>query len=658
MNKDFLYKGYFPTANKKPSIKGWNKGNAFKTIESVLSTYRGYDIGGLIADNIVYIDIDQHGTKDNEARNYEAFLSIIKDEGLKCIVRETTSGVHCFFRDTHSRITKNTEGQLACGITAEIKKGNSWEPIIYNSKERKIIIGEDVNSLEDLDELPAYFWPIPAKCEEDLFISEGVRNNTFFRYAMNLYANKIFTDKEAIRDVIKIANKYLFESPVEESEIDTSLSDDQFEKYGSTTRKYSKRSDDTNTVNWKEIATEILTKFHVKNYDGKLYYYIDGYYQSEDNAENAILHEYLDMFKTRNNEMDVLYFLRRIAPKATPASPDFILFKNLVLNIKTGQKLDLSSEYFILNRIPHAYNDEATSPIVDKFLNDISCHNDSVRAILEELAGECLYSSYEHSKVFFLTGNGSNGKTTFIEFLRYVIGENNCSSSTIEQIVSRFGQTDLKDKLANITDEIPRNLTIRTDLIKSLSGNSMISGELKGFNGKIQFRNYATLVFSGNTLPHMQINKAERRRFVLVPFKASFDKTKKDTAFIDKLCTEECAEYMIRLALQGLRRVFDNNGELTVCDTSQKALEAYEMENNTVYGFFMTVGIDAIINHTLEDVLNAYLMYCEENDFIATHKLSMSKNLRNHLHITLKVCTGNQRRFVPAEGYTGKWEDD
>ena len=659
MNKDFLYKGYFPTADKKPSIKGWNKeGNTFKTIESALSTYPGYDIGGLIADNIVYIDIDQHGETDNEARNYETFLNIIKDEGLRCIVRETTSGVHCFFRDTYSRITKNTDGQLACGITAEIKKGNFWEPIIYNGNERKIIIGEDVNSLEDLDELPAYFWPIPAKCEDDLFISEGIRNNTFFRYAMNLYANNIFTDKETIRDVIKIANKYLFESPVEESEIDISLSDDQFEKYGSTTRKNNKKSDDTSPAKWHKVATDILSKFHVKKYDDNLYYYINGYYQSGDDAENAVLHEYLDMFKTRNNEAEVLYFLRRIAPKASPASSDFILFKNLILNIRTNQKLDLSPEYFLLNRIPHIYNEAAESTIVDKFLNDISCHNDSIRAIIEELVGECLYSSYEHSKVFFLTGNGDNGKTTFIEFLRYLIGRDNCSSSTIEQMVSRFGQSDLKDKLANITDEIPKDLKIRTDLIKSLSGNSMISGELKGRNGKIQFRNYATLVFSGNDLPHMQIKKAEKRRFVLIPFQASFDKARKDTSFISRLCTEECAEYMIRLALQGLRRVFDNSGDLTFCDTSRKALETYEIENNTVYGYFMTVGIDGIINHTCEDVLSAYRMYCEENDSTAMTKIIMSRSLKKHLHITLEVKTGSQRRYIPDKGYTGKWEDD
>ena len=98
----------------------------------------------------------------------------------------------------------------------------------------------------------------------------------------------------------------------------------------------------------------------------------------------------------------------------------------------------------------------------------------------------------------------------------------------------------------NIADEIPDGSIKKTNLLKSLSGNSVISGDIKGVQEKVQFINYATLIFSGNALPSMQLGKAEKRRFVMLPFRAIFDKTKNIKIKLNLFASDEQKKMLIK----------------------------------------------------------------------------------------------------------------
>ena len=647
MIKEFLYKGYLPTNVKVPLLKGWNEGNHYASHEDVINSHIGNGVGGVIANGIVYIDIDQHNRTEEEARNLKVFMDIIAGMDLKCIVKKTSSGVHCYFRDRKGIVPKKYTGMLTCGITAEIMPENSADIISLDGKIRETIRGQEIAAIEELDDLPIFFYPSHIK-DTSLFVGEGERNNTLFSYSMSLYRkNSKLLSPEACRDIATVINNYVFYSPLPLKEIQASLSDNQF--------KNSLNHCNRHTQNGINLSEKIAQEYPMCRYAEKLYFYIDGYYQTGFETERQILAEYAYSM-TKNKAETILYQLKLKTALTPPVSSDFILFSNGILNVKTNELMPPSPSYFIRNRIPFPYHEDSKSEMVDTFLNRLSCNDMNFRAVLEELAGECIFSSYVHSKVFFLYGSGGNGKTTFIEFLRYIVGEENCSSSTIEQILGQFGQSELKDKLVNITDEIPDVSIKKTNLLKSLSGNSVISGEIKGVQKKIQFINYATLIFSGNTLPSMQLGKAEKRRFVMLPFRAEFGKTK-NPEFSRELMTPSNAEYMLRLAVKGLQRVIANNGELTACAISQNAMKEYERNTNTVLGFYEHVGIDEILNNSRNDVFDKYVEYCDANDLMHTSKSHMSKMLKRHLYLTLPNTSDNTRKFKPAENFDNSWHD-
>ena len=650
MINEILYSGYYPTQDKVPILKGWNKGNHYASYEAVIKSGKGNGVGGVIASGIVYIDIDQHNGTEEEARNLNVFMNIIKNENLHCIIKKTSSGVHCYFRDSKRIISNKRIGMLACGIDAEIMTKNNGDIVSMNGKIRDTIRGDEISTIDALDELPVFFYPSNIK-DTNLFVGEGERNDTLFSYSMSLYRkNSKLLSTEDCRNIATIINDYVFTTPVPLEEINTSLSDEQFKKYSKAhNNSNAKKKEKT------DYSEKILQDHHVYLYEGNLYFYIDGCYQTGAEAERLILAEYASSI-TRSKAADILFRLKLKAVTATLAPPDLILFSNGILNIKTNELIPPSPSYFIRNRIPYPYNTDSKSEIVDSFLDSLSCNDKKFRAVLEELAGECIYSSYAHSKVFFLYGSGCNGKTTFIEFLRNIVGAENCSSSTIEQILEKFGQSALKDKLVNIADEIPDGSIKKTNLLKSLSGNSVISGDIKGVQEKVQFINYATLIFSGNSLPSMQLGKAEKRRFVMLPFRAVFDKTK-NPEFSKELMNASNAEYMLKLAVEGLQRVINNNGELTDCVISKNAIDEYERTNNTVLGFYKNVNLNEILDHSRDEVFEKYKEYCDDNDLTPITKSRLSKKLKHHLCISLLNTSDNVRRFKPTDQFDGTWHD-
>ena len=657
--KKFLYSGYYPTRSKCPLIKGYNSGSSFETYQEAADLchrMRGDGIGSLLAQNIVYIDIDQHTHTKAEARNLEAFMNIIEGENLRCIIKKTNSGVHCYFKDTAKIVKKKFDGMLNCGISAEIMRSNNPDILSTNGIIREIIRGNEISSIDELDEIPLYFYPSYIK-DRELFVGEGERNDTLFSYIMELKRKHKNLSCDDCRKTATIINKYIFTEPLPPKEIEKSLSDDQLGKYA-TSYTNTKNKKTSKSEELTDVMQNILAEYRVGLYNGKLYYYADGYYQTGEEIQRQVFAKYISVINTRNKAADMLYKLKTMANTLTPASPDYILFSNCILNIKTNEVLPLSPDIFIRNRIPHTYNRKATSSMTDNFLDVLACHDKNFRAVLEEIAGECIYSSYEHSKVFFIYGAGSNGKTTFIKFLQYVVGPCNCASSNIDQINDKYGQGELEGKLMNIADEIPHGYSLKkTNLLKSLSGNSLISGEVKFQNEKIQFTNYATLIFSGNSLPSMPLGKAEKRRFVFLPFKASFDKTK-NPEMVRLLNTEENAEYMLLLAVRALQRIIANKGELTDCTISKTAMTEYENTTNTVKGFALSTDISNILNHSLADVYQQYLSYCEENDLITCDKRVMSKKLKHHLYLSLENTSINVRVYKPLNMYDGAWHDD
>ncbi|MGQ0517616.1 DUF5906 domain-containing protein, partial [Bacillus sp. D-CC] len=78
----------------------------------------------------------------------------------------------------------------------------------------------------------------------------------------------------------------------------------------------------------------------------------------------------------------------------------------------------------------------------------------AIRFILEEILGYILFRRNEFAATFILTGNGSNGKSSYLKIIRQLVGEENASSLDLNELDQRFKTAELFGKLANIGDDI------------------------------------------------------------------------------------------------------------------------------------------------------------------------------------------------------------
>ena len=222
-----------------------------------------------------------------------------------------------------------------------------------------------------------------------------------------------------------------------------------------------------------------------------------------------------------NQRTEVLKYLEVKIPddEDVVTQEKLIAFKNGVLDLLTGDLLPFSPEYVITNKIPWDYNPTAYDELMDRTLDRISCNDPDIRNLLEECAGYCLYRKNDLETSFILTGEGANGKSTFLESLECMLGQGNVSNLDIAELDDRFSTVMLAGKLANIGDDISNDFLQGKTLAvfkKIVSANS-IKAENKG-QDVFFFKPYTKLLFSANTVPRMQSKGlgAIKRRLVII----------------------------------------------------------------------------------------------------------------------------------------------
>ena len=108
----------------------------------------------------------------------------------------------------------------------------------------------------------------------------------------------------------------------------------------------------------------------------------------------------------------------------------------------------------------------------------MACGDSSIRAVIEEMIGTTLYRSSDFDAFFILVGDGSNGKSTLLNLIIQMLGEENVCSVELK-IWKTFKTAELFRKLANIGDDISSNDIKNSSFIKSTSGNR-VNVEKKG----------------------------------------------------------------------------------------------------------------------------------------------------------------------------------
>lgn len=609
----------------KGFVKGKGKGAAekFKDVPlHNLEDVENFDsYGGVINEGVVMIDIDN-------MEQAEILIDIVEDLQLDCQVYETTHGMHFMFK-CDEKLRCKTGTKLACGLTADIKTAGNYHALKVDGQERPIIY--DINEGEEYkSKLPKWLMPVSSKV--DFFnMEEGEgRDSALYSYILTL-TNHGFSKDES-RECISIINKYILKDSLTDEDIERITRDDAFpEDTFFDGRKFLHN----------QFALFLKNECHIKRINGQLHVYKDGVYIAGKREIESMMVKYIPTMKD-SQRTEVLKYLEITCPQnVEQADAKLIAFNNGIYDITKGTLQDFSPDIVTVNKVPWNYEEGVYSELVDNTLNKISCYDKAIRSLLEEAIGYMFYRKNELSKFFCLIGEGSNGKSVFLDMLKNLLGGKNYSALDIDELDERFSVATLSNVLANISDDISDEFLQgkRAALLKKIVSGNQVKAEIKNDPNIFFIKPYAKLFVSANRLPRTRSGglNALIRRMVIVPFNAKFSKQDPDyDPYITwKLKDEECMKYMIQLGVEGLKRILENNG-FTESEKVQTSIDEYEVENNPVLLFLQEHEESEFENEQTKAVHKLYRLFCIENGFTEMTLQNFSKELSKRCNFVTK----------------------
>lgn len=612
-----LYKGYVECKGKA-SIEKLKNRTKWKTYDEVKGL-NGF--GGVLADDTVLIDID-------DPDQAETLMKIVEELQLNCKVICTSRGKHFLFKN-HSLPKCRTHVPLAVGLTADIKVGSklSYEILKIDGVER--FCEWDIETGGTYQEVPKWLFPVKSTADfVDMNAGDG-RNQALFNYILTLTAND-FTVEE-IRECIRILNRFVLKEPLSDEELEVILRDEAFQKpvffLGST-------------FLFDKFAEYMKNTAHVVKINGQLHIYKDGVYSNGYKEIESNMIQHIPNLK-KMQRREVLDYMELIVDEKESADANLIAFNNGVYDLVSGELKPFSPDIVITNKIPWNYVPETYNELADHTLDKLACSDPAIRSLLEECIGYCFYRRNELGKAFILTGDKSNGKSTFLDIIKAILGDRNISALDLKELGDRFSTSMMFGKLANIGDDIGDDFLQGNQVAtfkKVVTGNR-IKAERKG-QDPFEFNPFIKLLFSANDIPRMKDKTgAVLRRLVIIPFNATFSKDAPDyDPFIKyKLIQQDSIEYMIRIGLEGLKRVVTNNG-FSKSDKVQSQLDEYEEENNPIIAFIRDTGVDMIENRPTNEVYKRYQVFCADNSMQPMSNIVFSKQINKRLGFETAVA--------------------
>ena len=604
-----LFKGYLETRNKKPLTPFKNK-----TAKELLTAEQANNLteyAGILGDDTILIDVD-------DFEESEILLDVVDALQLNCRVYKTTRGKHFLFKNTDSLNYNPIHKRIALGLTVDIKCGSkcSYSILKYKGVEREILY--DIEPDEEYEEVPRWLLPLSGKVPDfrELEAGDG-RNQSLFTYILTLQSNDY--SKDEAMNVLKLINKYVLADPLPESELETITRDEAFNKPVFFKNK---------VFQFDVFAKYLKNECNIVKINNNLYVYRDGVYVEGKEHIEAEMIKIIPNLSDRQRQETIKYLNIYIQHNLKLSDANYTAFNNGVYNIVDGSFKDFTPDVVVTNKIPHNYNPEAYNELCDKTLNKMACHNEDIRALLEEMIGYTFYRRNELRKCFILTGEKRNGKSTFLDLVNALLGEENISALDIKELNRQFKTAELVNKLANIGDDISDDFIPDGAIFKKLVSGNRVNVERKNAN-PFDFNNYAKFLFSANNIPRMKDKTgAILDRMIIVPFNAEFKDTDADyDPYIKyKLLTEEVMSYLINIGIAGLKRVLANH-KFTESKLVDLELREYEENNNPVLTFFNEFGYDDILNNSSQAVYAKYKSYCYANGLQAISNIEFGKQV-------------------------------
>lgn len=241
-------------------------------------------------------------------------------------------------------------------------------------------------------------------------------------------------------------------------------------------------------------------------------------------------------------------------------------------------------EHYRTTQIPVAFDETATAPRFEKFLDEVfrdDPDKSEKRRALLEMMGYTLMSHARHEKFIMLIGAGANGKSVLLSVLEALLGRENVAGVQPSNFNHSFQRAHLHMKLANIVTELKQGEVIADAELKAITSGEPGTVEHK-FKNPFVMRPFSTCWFGTNHMPHTRdFSDALFRRAVIITFNRVFPKDEQNPRLKDDLVEE--LPGILNMAITAYSNALISG--FTTPASSEKAKREWQLEADQVAQF-------------------------------------------------------------------------
>jgi len=227
---------------------------------------------------------------------------------------------------------------------------------------------------------------------------------------------------------------------------------------------------------------------------------------------------------------------------------------------------DPEPEDYALAQLPVEFDPDADADEWKAFVGEV-VETEKIDAVQEYVGYTLHRGGMPFSKALLLVGSGANGKTTFLNVVRELLGDEYTTTKPVHKFDEDNHVADLYGALANIDADLSEGSLSSEGIatFKRLVGGDTIDAR-KLYEDAFSFKPTAKHLYACNQVPDVSTYVSDHdiafwRRWIVVEFPAYFPERseKRDPDLEDRLTTDDALAGVLNWAIDGWARLRDQD---------------------------------------------------------------------------------------------------
>jgi putative DNA primase/helicase len=349
------------------------------------------------------------------------------------------------------------------------------------------------------------------------------------------------------------------------------------------------------------------------------------------------------VFKILKNRLDV-----RQASGVFDGEPHLLGVKNGVIDLRNGSFKPHNIKTLVTSRTSVSFNPKAKAPRWRKFISEVVPRHEKY---IQVMMGYSISGLTDLQKMWILTGDGSNGKSTFLETIMGIIGKDYGQKAAHTALLQSPNTSTANPELVRmrgkrliLLSETAQNANMNENNVKQLTGGDTITA--RGlYADYVEFYVIGKFILATNHLPKIQgVDEAIWRRLEIIRFDARFNNTSDPNLKQDLL---DEYEGILNWLIEGAVAFYKNKKVLNSTSDMNNWKSDYRNGEDLLKPFLDEEIEEAQGNSVLHsDLFQSYVQWCQRNEIEHDNPMTLGKRLNKRGYVSKKFGKYHTTKYI------------